>query len=98
MGMEFQVDSLEEMCSLMCDNVIPHKNPKKKTEKWIFTFGSGQLHEGHYVAIEGSFSEARTKMVDMFGDNWGFQYSEDEWEEMENDPNRWWPLETPLEV
>ena len=28
MGMEFQVDSLEDMCALMCDNVIPERRSK----------------------------------------------------------------------
>lgn len=25
MGMEIQIDTLEDMCALMCDNVIPSK-------------------------------------------------------------------------
>ena len=64
---------------------------------WYFTFGSGQEHEGHCIKIEGSFESARQKMFDRFGSHWAFQYSEDEWERMKNDPNRYWPLETELE-
>ena len=33
MGMEFQVSSLEEMCDLMCDNIIPKRKHDK--EKYI---------------------------------------------------------------
>lgn len=28
MGMEIVIDSLEDMCALMCDNVIPEKDPE----------------------------------------------------------------------
>lgn len=67
-------------------------------EFWIFTFGSGQQHAGYYVKIKGTFGEARQKMVERYGLKWGFQYSEEEWKEFEQDPNRWWPMETELEV
>ena len=30
MGMEFKVNSLEEMCDLMCGNVVPKKRKSKK--------------------------------------------------------------------
>lgn len=53
---------------------------KEKKETWIFTFGHGQLHEGRFVKFYGTFGEARSKMIDRFGAEWGFQYSEDEWE------------------
>lgn len=94
MGKEFVVNSLEDMCNLMCDNYIPEEDEE---EKWIFTFGSGQKHAGHYVIMTGPQVIAREKMIEKYGNNWAFQYSEAEWEEMENDPNRFWPLETPLE-
>lgn len=50
-------------------------------KNWIFTFGCGQQNEGYYVKIFGTFSEARQKMFDRYGNKWGFQYSEDEWNE-----------------
>lgn len=65
---------------------------------WVFTFGCGQEYEGKYVKIRGTFSEARRKMLDKYGKEWGFQYSENEWESYKNDPNRWWPMEEELEV
>lgn len=30
MGMEIQIDTLEDMCSLMCDNVIPERKDDKE--------------------------------------------------------------------
>lgn len=94
MGMEIQTETLEEMCDLMCGNVLPEEKP----EYWIFTFGCGQPHAGKYVKIRGSYYEARQKMITHYGKEWCFQYSEKDWENMKNDPNRWYPLETELEV
>lgn len=67
-------------------------------EWWVFTFGSGQKHGGHYVRIWGTFGSARQKMINKYGLNWGFQYSLKEWTCMEKDPKRLWPMETLLEV
>jgi len=41
---------------------------------WIFTFGCGQEHAGHYRVINGTFDEARHKMVHMHGNQWSMQY------------------------
>lgn len=30
MGMEIQIDTLEDMCALMCDNVIPKRKEDKE--------------------------------------------------------------------
>lgn len=46
---------------------------------WIFTFGYGQEHAGHYVRIYGTFSKARHKMIEKYGKEWAMQYSEQEW-------------------
>ena len=65
---------------------------------WIFTFGCGQKHEGRYVKIFGTYGTAREKMVERYGLNWAFQYSEKEWKEwLERKP--WYiPAETELET
>ena len=35
---------------------------------WIFTFGSGQKHEGYYVRVTAdSYIDARRKMVEKYG-------------------------------
>ena len=66
------------------------------SNSWIFTFGCGQKNAGKYVQIDGTYDEARSEMIERFGHSWAFQYSLEEWKEMENDPNRYWPLERPL--
>lgn len=35
MGMEIQIDTLEDMCSLMCDNVIPSKEGDEEDEEGL---------------------------------------------------------------
>lgn len=65
---------------------------------WIFTFGSGQEHEGKYVRIKGTYMSARQKMVEKYGTHWAFQYSEEEWEKYRNNPLRMWNMETELET
>lgn len=95
MGLEIEVSTAEEMCDLMCNNRIP--TPKKK-QCWIFTFGCGQKYEGKAVKIFGNYHLARGKMIEKYGDKWAFQYSEEEWEEYANDPDRDWKMEEIMEV
>lgn len=61
------------------DVVISGAPSKIEEQWWVFTFGSGQQHAGHYVKFYGTYSSARHKMVDKFGLEWAFQYSEEEW-------------------
>lgn len=65
-------------------------------ERWIFTFGSGQQHAGHYVVMEGTWGEAREKMFEQYGEEWCMQYSEDEWNDWLLRRPPWVPLETEL--
>lgn len=51
------------------------------TPAWFFTFGSGHTYPGTnepceraFVRIEGSYYEARAKMVSVFGIKWSHQY------------------------
>lgn len=46
---------------------------------WVFTFCIGRKHGGHFVKFDGSYSEARQKMIDKYGLEWAFQYSEEDW-------------------
>ena len=48
-------------------------------QDWIFTFGCGQEHAGHYVKIFGTFDSARDEMIKRFGDRWCWQYSAKEY-------------------
>ena len=48
-------------------------------ETYYFTFmlKQGKL-QNRYVKIEGTYSETREEMYEMFGDKWAFQYDEKE--------------------
>ena len=71
--------------------------PTKDKQQWyIFTFGSGQQHAGHYVKFFGTFETARSQMIEQYGIEWGFQYSEDEWNEWLRTKPEWIPAETEL--
>jgi hypothetical protein len=73
--------------------------PELPCEKYyIFTFGCGMQHAGKYVKIKGTYGQARAKMFEKYGEDWSFQYSEDEWENMKKDPKRNYLMETELEV
>ena len=49
-------------------------------EKYYFTFlMSDWPRQKCYHVEEGSYEEARNKMVAKYGTNWAFQYSEEEW-------------------
>ena len=66
-------------------------------ETWyIFTFGCGQKNEGHYVRFYGTYGEAREQMVREYGNEWAFQYSEEEWNDWLKRKPEWIPVETEL--
>lgn len=48
---------------------------------YVFTFGSGQRYAGRYVKFFGTYNEARQQMIDLFGFEWAFQYSQYEWDD-----------------
>lgn len=73
-----------------------------KEQSWIFTFGCGRDVYGDRAGkavrvFADSYGEARQKMFEMHGDKWAFQYSAEEWERFENDPERFWYLEEIVE-
>ena len=48
--------------------------------KYYFTFLCDDgPNDGKFHIEEGTYEEAREKMIEKFGTNWGFQYDEDEW-------------------
>ena len=69
-----------------------------KEEWYIFTFGCGQHYEGQYVKIRGDYGTARAKMVERYGLNWAFQYSEEQWNEWLKTKPFYIPAETELET
>lgn len=71
--------------------------PTKDKQQWyIFTFGSGQKHAGHYVRFFGTYASARQQMMEQYGTAYAFQYSEDEWNEWLKNKPAWIPAETEL--
>lgn len=65
-------------------------------DKYIFTFGSGQLYAGFYQPIYAdNRDEARAKMIDIHGLKWSHQYTGEEWEATELD---YGTLEQPLQA
>lgn len=49
-------------------------------EKYYFTFLMSDTPRCRcYHVEEGSYEEAREKMIQLYGTNWAFQYSEEEW-------------------
>ena len=67
---------------------------------WYFTFlGDDPKYRGYCQPIRAtSFSEARSKMFELHGDKWAFQYDEDTWNRFKSDTRRLWPMERELEV
>ena len=49
-----------------------------RRERWYFTFGSGQEHQGMYVVLAGTLEGTRAEMFARFERKWSMQYSEDE--------------------
>jgi len=41
---------------------------------WIFTFGLNHPLKNKVQPIIGDFEKARTKMLELYGDKWAFQY------------------------
>lgn len=66
--------------------------------EWVCTFGWGQTNAGCCVRITGTYSEARQKMFDIYGDKWAFQYPAEEWDSWKQDPNRAWYMEKEIEL
>lgn len=54
--------------------------------------------QGKAIAIKGSYASARSKMIEMFGVTWAFQYSYAEWKQMQEDQKRFWALEDIVQV
>ena len=70
----------------------------EKKQIWRFTFGLGQTNAGYCQPIFGTFESAWAKMVSMYGREWCMPYSEKEWEDIKNDPDRYWEMEKDLKL
>lgn len=94
MKREFTVDSADELCDLMCGG--PEED-EEEPQWWYFTYGVDHEYSNYYTKIKGTYHDARAKMFELHGDKWCWQYSEDEWDEIKNDPKRFWDMGKLLE-
>ena len=62
-------------------------------EFWIFTFDNGTAQK----IYANSYLEARIAMWEEYGVKWSFQYSQKEWESLENDKDRYYHMERILD-
>ena len=69
-------------------------------ETWYFTFLSDDFTKGDYVQPirAKSFGEARSKMFELYGEKWCFQYSEEQWEDWNRRRPHGFPIERELEL
>lgn len=49
MGIEIPVDSLEDMCALMCDNVIPENKDDDKKKRGVPDHSENKSSTPHHV-------------------------------------------------
>ena len=61
MGMEIQVNSLEDMCALMCDNVIPKRSKRMKLIIDIDEYDLEWIRNGYCIPLE--LNEKMTEMI-----------------------------------
>ena len=47
MGIEFTIDNLDDMCAVMCDNVIPRKEKKEMDASKDFECGTCKWHRNY---------------------------------------------------
>lgn len=52
----------------------PAEPEPELAQEWLFTFGSGQQHDGRFVRITGTYESARSRMNLVFGHAWCAQY------------------------
>lgn len=53
---------------------LDQPEPAEVEQEWLFTFGTGQQHDGRFVRITGTHDSARARMVEVFGTAWCDQY------------------------
>ena len=62
-------------------SIIINEGKKMEQEQYFyFTFGSAHAHPNGYIKLQGSFSEARAKMFELFDSKWSMQYNEKQFE------------------
>lgn len=67
-------------------------------EKYYFTFlGNDPIHANHVQPIVAeSYGKAREIMFSIYGDKWGFQYNEEQWNKWCDERPTYFPVEIEL--
>ena len=75
-----ELKNADYILGVLEDNLA--KSLKVELKEFIGTFGSGQKYEGMCQPIMAeSYGMARSIMFDLYGEEWGFMYTREEWEE-----------------
>jgi len=53
-------------------------DPQEIPREWGFTFGRAHAHPDNYVVFDGTFMQARTRMLAAYGSRWCGQYTMNE--------------------
>lgn len=54
---------------------MPDDNTQEEIKTYYFTFMSSSELHAYYVMICDTYSNARNRMHNIFGDKWAFQYA-----------------------
>lgn len=52
----------------------PEKSPAEAIKSYVFTFTQRSELRDYYITICDTYSNARDRMHEIFGDHWAFQY------------------------
>jgi hypothetical protein len=90
LGDRLNEDSIEFLIDALVNRSYPKETAEKvdtsKFSTWYFTFGVGQTNSGKVQPIKAQDSEqARTKMFDVYGKEWCWQYSQEDWNSIKRD-------------
>jgi hypothetical protein len=66
-------------------------------QRFYFTFGDGHMYSGCCQPIMADdYYSARARMMKEYGNKWAFQYTEEQWNGMKNNPHRHYRIEEEL--
>lgn len=52
----------------------PEVSPHEMIKNYVFTFTQRSELKEYYITIRDTYSSARNRMCEIFGDKWAFQY------------------------
>ncbi len=96
-------DNLEQVERFVASRRAAEEEQEMQVEQrlpcFYFTFGQGQTLSGHCQPIYATDEiSARSKMNELYGNQWAFCYPEERWLHYKENPLRAWTMETELEA